>query len=180
MVARPPAPNQLTRDLRKEIDSSPKADQGLSAPRHLRPQPPQTRRAIPNRPTAAETASKGKAWNPERHDYDSVARKFRRQYPGARGAKIWERIYPQVITGYASVGEVEQGDARQQLGERVRWRQRAGARGSRSRKLVAVRTRPGALTSPSDFDNVPGHEVHRHVRGFGVAGAGGLLGRPGT
>jgi hypothetical protein len=56
-----------------------------------------------------------------------LLRKFRRQYPGEREAKIWERIYPEAIPGYASMTDIEKADARQELRERVRWRQRARA-----------------------------------------------------
>jgi hypothetical protein len=57
-----------------------------------------------------------------------LLRRFRRQYPNERGEKIWERIYPEAIPNYASMSEVEQADARQQLRERVRWRLKASRR----------------------------------------------------
>jgi hypothetical protein len=57
-----------------------------------------------------------------------LLRKFRRQNPSERGEKIWERIYPQAIPGYGSMADVQQADAREQLRERVRWRQRAKIR----------------------------------------------------
>jgi hypothetical protein len=57
-----------------------------------------------------------------------LLRQFRRQYPKDSGGKIWERIYPQAIPDYASLSELEQADARQELRERVRWRQRAKKR----------------------------------------------------
>jgi hypothetical protein len=62
-----------------------------------------------------------------------LLRKFRRQYPNEHGEKIWRRIYPQVIPNYNSMTALEQGDARQQLRERVRWRLRR-----RKRRQVAA------------------------------------------
>jgi hypothetical protein len=59
-----------------------------------------------------------------------LLRSFRRLYPKERPAQHWERIYPQAIPNYASMTEVQRADTRQQLRERVRWRQRAKARGS--------------------------------------------------
>jgi hypothetical protein len=53
-----------------------------------------------------------------------LLRKFRRQYPNEHGERIWGRIYPLAIPNYTSMTAVEQGDARQQLRERVRWRLR--------------------------------------------------------
>jgi hypothetical protein len=59
-----------------------------------------------------------------------LLRKFRRQYPNDRGGKIWERIYPEAIPGYANMDQLKQGDARQELRERVRWRLREDKRRS--------------------------------------------------
>jgi hypothetical protein len=53
-----------------------------------------------------------------------LLRKFRRQCPNEHGERIWRRIYPLAIPNYASMTALEQGDARQQLRERVRWRLR--------------------------------------------------------
>jgi len=50
--------------------------------------------------------------------------RLKRQFPSERPAKLWEWIYPKAIPGYSRLSELEQGDARQQLRERVRWRQR--------------------------------------------------------
>jgi hypothetical protein len=86
---------------------------------------------------------RGRPGNPNVTKAIRLLRKFRRELPNERGQKIWKRIYPLAIPNYTDMSEVEQNDARQQLRQRVRWRQRAGARGSRSQKLVAVRTRPG-------------------------------------
>jgi len=51
--------------------------------------------------------------------------KFRRQCPGERAEQIWSRVYPLAIPAYATMSELEQSDARQELRERVRWRLRA-------------------------------------------------------
>jgi hypothetical protein len=72
-----------------------------------------------------------------------LRRKFKREYPNDRGAKIWERIYPKAIPNYASMSELEQADARQQLRERVRWRQRIRMRRSTPQKPRTIRTRQG-------------------------------------
>ena len=53
-----------------------------------------------------------------------LRRQFRRQFPDEPWAKTWERIYPLAIPNYATMAELEQADARQELRERVRWRQR--------------------------------------------------------
>jgi hypothetical protein len=54
-----------------------------------------------------------------------LLRQFRRQYTDERPTQRWKRIYPQAIPGYGAMTDIEQNDARQQLRERVRWRQRA-------------------------------------------------------
>jgi hypothetical protein len=62
---------------------------------------------------------------PGRADVSAAIRlrsRFRRQYPNERWVQIWERMYPLVIPNYATMSEMEQSDARQQLRERVRWR----------------------------------------------------------
>jgi hypothetical protein len=53
-----------------------------------------------------------------------LLRKFRLQYPQDRPARRWSRIYPLAIPNFATMSELEQVDARQQLRERVRWRLR--------------------------------------------------------
>jgi hypothetical protein len=60
--------------------------------------------------------------------------KFRRQYRGERAEQIWSRVYPLAIPNYATMSELEQSEARQQLRERVRWRQKA-------KRRYSVRTR---------------------------------------
>jgi hypothetical protein len=57
-----------------------------------------------------------------------LLRKFRRECPNEHGERIWRRIYPLAIPNYDSMTALEQGDARQQLRERVKWRQRARKR----------------------------------------------------
>lgn len=57
-----------------------------------------------------------------------LLRQFRRQHPDERPEQIWQRIYPKAIHNYGAMSELEQGDARQNLRERVRWRQRATKR----------------------------------------------------
>jgi hypothetical protein len=54
-----------------------------------------------------------------------LLRRYKREYPNERPAKIWERIYPQAIPGYATMTELAKGDARRELKERVRWRRRS-------------------------------------------------------
>lgn len=56
---------------------------------------------------------------------------FRRQYPGERAEQIWSRVYPLAIPNYATMSELERSDARQELRERVRWRQTARRRKER-------------------------------------------------
>ena len=58
--------------------------------------------------------------------------RLRRQYPAERRAKIWQRIYPEVIANYAGMNAVDQKYARQVLRERVRWRMR-----TRRRRMVS-------------------------------------------
>jgi hypothetical protein len=58
---------------------------------------------------------------------------FSRQHPNERPEIIWRRIYPQAIAAYATMTDMEQADARQQLRERVRWRLRDRKRRSRRR-----------------------------------------------
>jgi len=70
---------------------------------------------------------------PGRADVTAAIRlrsRFRSQFPQEPWAKIWERIYPTVVPNYATMTEIEQSDARQELRERVRWRQGA-KRGTR-------------------------------------------------
>src|SRR5262245_24011686 len=57
-----------------------------------------------------------------------MLRRLKRQYPGERLEKIWKRIYPLAIPGYEVMSKKEQGDARQQLRDRVRWRLRTQKR----------------------------------------------------
>jgi hypothetical protein len=57
-----------------------------------------------------------------------LRQKLRRRFPDEPWARIWERIYPQVIPNYRAMDDLQQGDARQELRERVRWRQRARSR----------------------------------------------------
>jgi hypothetical protein len=52
-------------------------------------------------------------------------RQFRQQYAKERAAEHWKRVYPLAIPNYATLSEMEQWDAQQELRERVRWRQRA-------------------------------------------------------
>jgi hypothetical protein len=54
-----------------------------------------------------------------------LRRQLRRRFPNEPWANIWERIYPKAIPGYDTMSEFGQADARQELRERVRWRQRA-------------------------------------------------------
>jgi hypothetical protein len=53
-----------------------------------------------------------------------LRREFKRQFPNEPWARIWERICPQAIPNYATMSELEQANARQELRERVRWRQK--------------------------------------------------------
>jgi hypothetical protein len=63
-----------------------------------------------------------------------LLRKFRRQFPGERWAKIWQRVYPEAIPDFAGMNPNEQEHARQVLRERVRWRLRERKRRMRSRQ----------------------------------------------
>jgi hypothetical protein len=53
-----------------------------------------------------------------------LLRKFRRECPNEHGERIWGQIYPLAVPNYTSMTALEQGDARQLLRERVRWRLR--------------------------------------------------------
>jgi hypothetical protein len=64
---------------------------------------------------------------------------FRRQYPDERPAEHWRRVYSHAIPNYASMSKVEQSDARQELRERVRWRQR-------TKRRYATKGNPAATT----------------------------------
>lgn len=63
--------------------------------------------------------------------------KFRREFPSERAEEIWRRVYPVAIPNYATMTELEQSDARQELRERVRWRQQASSRKRRSTEVLA-------------------------------------------
>ena len=54
-----------------------------------------------------------------------LRQRFKGQLPDEPWVKIWERIYPLAIPNYATISEIEQSDARQELRERVRWRRKS-------------------------------------------------------
>jgi hypothetical protein len=63
-----------------------------------------------------------------------LRQRLRRQYPGEKPEQIWKRIYPETITGYASMDRERQKAERLLLRERVR-----GRRNQRSRQAVLPR-----------------------------------------
>jgi hypothetical protein len=129
MVIRRSALNHFTRDLRKEIAQFArklaKEHGGLfTSDPNLRKRAGQFLTALlPPKPRR-----RGRPGLPSVTTAIRLLRKFKRDKPKERAAKLWEKIYPQAIPGYGCMTELEQSDARQQLRERVRWRLRVRKR----------------------------------------------------
>jgi hypothetical protein len=62
-----------------------------------------------------------------------LLKQFRRQCPHEKPAQLWARIYPEAITGYASM------DPERQKAERLLLRERVRSRGKQRRRMVLGR-----------------------------------------
>lgn len=82
-----------------------------------------------------------------------LLRKFRLQYPEDRPAQRWRRVYPEAIPNYATMGELEKADARQQLRERVRWRLRDRRTHPKHTQPQSPRAKPDTPQPPSEDRN---------------------------
>jgi hypothetical protein len=118
---------QLPREVRKEITRCARrlqphrklfiADAKLKdrVSRFLRSLlPPKRKRGRPGLPSVSKASL--------------LLRKFRRQYPHDKPAELWARIYPEAITGYASM------DRERQKAERLLLRERVRSRRNQARK----------------------------------------------
>ena len=54
----------------------------------------------------------------------TLYRKLRRESPDDSPRKLWARVYPRVIDGWANMSDLEQRNARDELRERIAWRRR--------------------------------------------------------
>jgi len=91
-----------------------KADRDLKA-RVLRLE----RALLPPRPNP-----RGRPANPTVTRAITLYRKFRRESPDQSPRKLWARVYPKVIDGWANMSDLEQRNARDELRERIAWRRR--------------------------------------------------------
>jgi hypothetical protein len=100
-----------------------KADRDLKA-RVLRLE----RALLPPRPNP-----RGRPRNPIVTRAITLHRKLRRESPDDSPQKLWARVYPRVIDGWANMSDLERRNARDELRERIGWRRRK----RRSRKIPA-------------------------------------------
>jgi hypothetical protein len=77
------------------------------------------RALLPPRPNP-----RGRPRNPETTRALALYRKFRRESPEESPRKLWARVYPRVIDGWANKSDLEQRNARDELRERIVWRRR--------------------------------------------------------
>src|SRR5215471_13825676 len=77
------------------------------------------RALLPPRPNP-----RGRPANPTVTRAITLYRKFRRESPDQSPRKLWARVYPKVIDGWANMSDLEQRNARDELRERIAWRRR--------------------------------------------------------
>jgi hypothetical protein len=118
---KPSRPRELRKEVVEHVRSIArkhraafKADRELKA-RVLR----LTRALLPPRPRP-----RGRPRNPETTRALALYRKFRRESPDESLRKLWARVYPRVIDGWANMSDLEQRNARDELRERIVWRRR--------------------------------------------------------
>ena len=116
-------PTPLPRELRKEIAAF--ARKLAKEHRAVFAEDPTRRKRAGQYLTALlppKPRRRGRPGDPTVTKAIRLLRTFRRQCPNEHGERIWRRIYPLAIPNYNSMTALEQGDARQQLRGRVRWR----------------------------------------------------------
>jgi len=72
------------------------------------------RALLPPRPNP-----RGRPRNPTVTRAIALYRKFRRESPEESPRKLWARVYPRVIDGWANMSDLEQRNARDELRERI-------------------------------------------------------------
>lgn len=118
---KPSIPKALRKEIKDHVRSIARRYRDLfMADRELKNRVLRLERAmLPPRPQ-----SRGRPGNPMVTRAIALYRRLRRKFPEESPRAIWHRVCSVAIPGYSDMPEMEQRTAREQLRERVSWRQR--------------------------------------------------------